>query len=325
MGSIGAKAATPDVASAMPAPTRSTAAPNATMPTAPAASAGPRAAAPSARAATEATIPSIASAAAGPADATWMAAVASSRMPAAASATPAPTRSTAAPNLSMLVADAPAAVPAAVSPPAMADRPPAAIVESDEMAPSVPDRDFTAPATADAAFMSTNPTASARTAGAAFAALSLSHFAASDTPWIIGWTLSSADLNASAAPAASLAPGSIPSSAPARLPIAPNASATAPPRSDRSSESAWIAPLSWHLERKSATESPMPSITSPAEAMPSVRGFLNASSIFEPAVTADASRLPIAPSMVAVEVAASLATSVMPSCMIAWLNSSAEI
>ena len=52
---------------------------------------------------------------------------------------------------------------------------------------------------------------------------------------------------------------------------------------------------------------------------------LNASSIFEPAVTADASRLPIAPSMVAVEVAASLAMSVMPSCMMAWLNSSAEI
>ena len=33
----------------------------------------------------------------------------------------------------------------------------------------------------------------------------------------------------------------------------------------------------------------------------------------------------MAPSMVAVEVAASLATSVMPSCMMAWLNSSAEI
>ena len=66
-------------------------------------------------------------------------------------------------------------------------------------------------------------------------------------------------------------------------------------------------------------------MTSPADAMPPVMMGLKASRTFAPAVTADASRLPMAPSMVAVEVAASLATSVMPSCMMAWLNSSAEI
>ena len=207
----------------------------------------------------------------------------------------------------------------------MAVSPPAAKVESVETAVSVPESDFTAPATADAAFMSTNPAASARTAGAAFAALSLSHDAASATPWIAGCAASSAPLNESAASAAPSAPVSMPSTAPTRLPTAPITSSAAPPRSDTSSESACIAPLSWHFERKSATESPMPSIASPAEAMPPVRSGLNASRTFAPAVTADASRLPIAPSNVAVEVAASLATSVMPSCMIAWLNSSADI
>ncbi len=203
--------------------------------------------------------------------------------------------------------------------------PAAAKVDSVETAVSVPERDLTAPATAEAAFMATNPTARARTAGAALAALSFSHAAPSAIFWTMGCAASSADFSVSAAPAASPAPGSMPRTAAARFPTAPIASSAAPPRSDKPSESVWTAPLSAHFARKSATESPMPSITPPAADMPPVMMGLKASSTFVPAETADASRLPIAPSIVAVEVAASLATSVMPSCMIAWLNSSADI
>ena len=57
---------------------------------------------------------------------------------------------------------------------------------------------------------------------------------------------------------------------------------------------------------------------------PPVTSGLKASSRTMPALTPAASRLPIEPSMVAVEVAASLAASVMPRSMTALLNSSAE-
>ena len=53
-------------------------------------------------------------------------------------------------------------------------------------------------------------------------------------------------------------------------------------------------------------------------------GLMRSNASVRPPVTA-ASRLPIAPSMVCVDLAASLATSLMPNCISAWLNSSAVI
>ena len=60
-------------------------------------------------------------------------------------------------------------------------------------------------------------------------------------------------------------------------------------------------------------------------AIPPVMNGLNASMRDAPTPTTDAWRLPITPSMVLVEVAASIATSCIPSCMTAALNSSALI
>ena len=65
-----------------------------------------------------------------------------------------------------------------------------------------------------------------------------------------------------------------------------------------------------------------PSATTP---MKSVSAGLMRSTISMPPVTSAAWRLPHAPSMVLVEVAASLATSVKPRSRIAWLNSWAVI
>ena len=66
-------------------------------------------------------------------------------------------------------------------------------------------------------------------------------------------------------------------------------------------------------------------IRSPASVnAPVTAGFMRLNASVSPPVIA-ASKLPKAPSMVLVLLAASLATSLMPSCIIAWLNSSALI
>ena len=91
------------------------------------------------------------------------------------------------------------------------------------------------------------------------------------------------------------------------------------------SDRVWAAPFCAHESIKADTPSVTAVMASVAPLMPPVMSGLKASSRTMPALTPAASRLPMAPSMVAVEVAASLAASVMPRSMMARLNSSAEI
>ena len=69
----------------------------------------------------------------------------------------------------------------------------------------------------------------------------------------------------------------------------------------------------------------MPGTALAIAVIPSVIGCLNLLTKSRPAVTKEACKLPNAPSKVSVEVAACLATSVIPSCIMALLNSSAVI
>ncbi len=157
----------PAHATAMPAPTSSTAAPKATMPTAPAVRAGPIAAAPTARSAMLPTMATIATAAPAPAFDMLTAALAISHRPAPARATPAPRAMTAAAQDRMLLELVAPAAPAAFSPAAVPMRPAPAAAPLVAIGTSLSAIAFTAVAATPPLFMLLSPIASAAIAGPA--------------------------------------------------------------------------------------------------------------------------------------------------------------
>ncbi len=193
------------------------------------------------------------------------------------------------------------------------------------MPPTAAEKAETKPATPWATRIAMMAKTSPWTVGAASAAWSFSHPVASETPWMTGWAASRAPFRPLAASVAASPLGWMPSTASARFPSAPRMFPAAPPSAPTVSVSCWTAPFDCATSKNLTTPSVTWPMVSETPLMPPVTSGLKASSRTMPALTPAASRLPIEPSMVAVEVAACLAASVMPRSITALLNSSAEI